>query len=32
MRKDPAEYDRIMAMGRWLLNFVLIGEVSGLGR
>ena len=32
MRKDPAEYDRIMAMGRWLLNFVLIGVVSGLGR
>ncbi|SFL53130.1 chloride channel protein, CIC family [Desulfomicrobium norvegicum] len=31
MRKDPAEYDRIMAMGRWLLNFVLIGVVSGLG-
>lgn len=31
MRKDPAEYDRIMAMGRRLLNFVFIGVVSGLG-
>jgi len=31
MRSAPAEYDRIMTIGKWLLNFVLIGVVSGLG-
>lgn len=31
MRGAPAEYDRIAAMGKWLLNFVAIGVVSGLG-
>ena len=31
MRGIPAEYDRVAAMGKWLLNFVAIGVVSGLG-
>lgn len=31
MRGIPADYDRVRVMGRWLLNFVAIGVVSGLG-
>jgi CIC family chloride channel protein len=31
MRGLPAEYDRVATMGKWLLNFVAIGVVSGLG-
>ena len=31
MRRLPTEYDRVFVMGKWLLNFVLIGVVSGLG-
>jgi len=31
MRIVPADYDRVMVMSRWLLNFVAIGVVSGLG-